>query len=161
MKHIYSLLIILFLGSINGCMEPGDTRVFLTNNSSIKISSFVADGFHSGFSYPDTTLPSSLNDLCVRTNIADSCEIWAGTVATYKGLLATTQMGILSVYLFSQEAIDEYGWKSTLLNGLYLVRYDLTVDDLNTLIGRISFPPSDQMKNVKMYPPYEVVCKYE
>lgn len=161
MKPSYSLLFILIVASIHGCMEPGDTRVLLTNNSRIKLSSFVADGVHSGFSYPDTTLPSSLNDLCVRTNIADSCEIWAGTVASYNGLLATTQLGILSVYLFSQEAIDQYGWNNILLNNLYLVRYDLTADDLNSLIGRISFPPSDQMKNVKMYPSYEVICKYE
>ena len=39
----------------------------------------------------------------------------------------------------------------------YLVRYDLTLKDIQDLDWRISFPPNDSMRVIHMWPPYEVV----
>lgn len=48
----------------------------------------------------------------------------------------------------------------------YLCRYDLTKKDLYDLVDfegniKISFPPSLDMRNVKMWPKYEEVCMFK
>ena len=159
MKTFIPVFLIALLFSANGCMEPGDVDIYLTNHSNIKLAVFVADGLNSGFSYPDTTLPASLNAFCIRQNIVDTCVIWGSTCGTYERLLSTTQKGILSVYIFNQDTINKYGWTGTFLNDQYIVRYDLSADYFCPPLADISFPPSEKMINVRMWPPYETVLK--
>ena len=59
----------------------------------------------------------------------------------------------MSVYIFDQRAIDQEGWKELITKDAYLVRYDLTADDLEELDGIISFPLSPEMKDLKVYYP--------
>lgn len=48
----------------------------------------------------------------------------------------------------------------------YLVRYDLTLSNIHTLLNNdgaleLHFPPDERMKDIHMYPPYEeVIAKY-
>ena len=81
-----------------------------------------------------------------------------GSAYNYSDILKRrTQKGILSVYIFSQEDVDENGWEDVLTNNRYLVRYDLSAKDLDRLSGTIYFPSTEEMKDVKMYPPYQTV----
>ena len=60
-----------------------------------------------------------------------------------------------------------YSWDRNLdcyENDLYYVRYDLTLDDIYSLcdndgVLHASYPPSPEMKHIKMWPPYEEVIK--
>lgn len=49
-------------------------------------------------------------------------------------------------------------------NDEYYVRYDLTLDDIYSLcdnngVLHVSYPPSPEMKNIRMWPPYEEVIE--
>ena len=142
---------------VNCCMEPGDTKIDLHNSFHTIIACYTADGLNSGFSYPDTTLPRTLNSYLLREHVDSFCVVYSRRAGSYDDLLSTTQCGILSIYIFDQDSIDIHGWPEILSKNQYLVRYDLSADDLLSLRGHISFPPSRQMKNVKMYPPYDKV----
>lgn len=70
----------------------------------------------------------------------------------------------LHVYIFHGDTIRTHTWEEIRDSYNILVRYDLTYEDIKKFKGpcpRIPFPPTDVMKDMKMYPPYEeVIEKY-
>lgn len=149
------LILILTLCVVQSCVgvDWGVCEITLNNESGYPVASFVADGFNSGFSYPDTDLQFPLNDFCLTEHITGLTRIYASRSGSYERMLSSTKQGVLSVYIFDQRAIDQEGWKALITKGAYLVRYDLTADDLEDLDGKISFPLSPEMKDLKVYYP--------
>ena len=148
-------ILILTLCAVQSCVgvDLGVCEITLNNESGYPIASFVADGFNSGFSYPDTDLQFPLNDFCLTEHITGLTRIYASRSGSYERMLSSTKQGVLSVYIFDQRAIDQEGWKELITKDAYLVRYDLTADDLEELDGIISFPLSPEMKDLKVYYP--------
>ena len=75
-----------------------------------------------------------------------------------------TKQNVLSFYIFDQEKVDSLGWETIIANNDYLVRYDVTPEDISSLIydkeceGRcLDYPPSPSMKGIRMFPLYEEV----
>ena len=156
-------LLLFMLLAMQACnMEDfGDADVFLYNRSGLSIASYPADGTNSGFSYPDTLLPRTINAFHLKENIISEDWVLSWCAPSYKHLLSGTQAGVLSVFVFNQAIVNDEGWESVLSHQNYMVRYDLTAKDLESLQGAIYFPPSDAMRNVRMFPPYEeVIQKY-
>ena len=60
----------------------------------------------------------------------------------------------LFVYIFNAEVVENMPWEIVARDYLVLKRYDLTLDDLQWLDWKITYPPTEAMKDVKMYPPY-------
>lgn len=149
------LILILTLCVVQSCVgvDWGVCEITLNNESGYPVASFVADGFNSGFSYPDTDLQFPLNDFCLTEHITGLTRIYASRSGSYERMLSSTKQGVLSVYIFDQRVIDQEGWKALITKGAYLVRYDLTADDLEDLDGKISFPLSPEMKDLKVYYP--------
>lgn len=149
------LILIFTLCVVQSCVgvDLGVCEITLNNESGYPVASFVADGFNSGFSYPDTDLQFPLNDFCLTEHITGSTRIYASRSGSYERMLSSTKQGVLSVYIFDQRAIDQEGWKALITKGAYLVRYDLTADNLEDLDGNLSFPPSGEMKDIKVYYP--------
>ena len=149
------LILILTLCIVKSCVgfDLGDCKITLNNESSHPIACFVADGFNSGFSYPDTKLQFPLNDFCLTEHIMGLTEIYASRSGSYEHMLSSTKQGVLSVYIFDQIAVDQEGWETLINKDAYLVRYDLTANNLEDLDGNLSFPPSPEMKDIKVsYP---------
>ena len=71
--------------------------------------------------------------------------------------MSVAHLGVLSVYLFKQEDVDNLGWKYLSEHNGYLVRYDLRLDDLKLLKDTLYYPPTTAMRNIHMFPPYEKV----
>ena len=149
------LILILTLCVVQSCVgvDLGVCEITLNNESGYPIASFVADGFNSGFSYPDTDLQFPLNDFCLTEHITGLTRIYASRSGSYERMLSSTKQGVLSVYIFDQRAIDQEGWETLITKDAYLVRYDLTADNLEDLDGNLSFPPSAEMKDIKVYYP--------
>jgi hypothetical protein len=65
----------------------------------------------------------------------------------------------LSIYYFHPDTIDKYSWEEIQREYKVLQRYDLSVEDIILLSKKnndpeISFPPTEIMKYMRMYPPY-------
>ncbi len=73
--------------------------------------------------------------------------------------MSVTHCGVLSVYLFKQEDVDNFGWEYLSEHNGYLVRYDLRLNDLRLLNDTLYYPPTPAMKDIHMFPPYEIVIK--
>jgi hypothetical protein len=63
--------------------------------------------------------------------------------------------GVLSIYVFDAEVVENTPWEVVARDYLVLKRYDLTLDDLQRLNWTVTYPPTEVMKDVKQFPPFE------
>jgi len=58
------------------------------------------------------------------------------------------------VYVFNAATVERNPWSVIARDYLVLQRYDLTLEDLQRLNWRITYPPDERMKDVEMFPPF-------
>ena len=60
----------------------------------------------------------------------------------------------LLVFIFNADTLETYGWDT--IRAYYKVeqRYDLSLEDLQNIGFKLSFPPTEAMKRIHMWPPY-------
>ena len=67
----------------------------------------------------------------------------------------------LRLFIFQDDIVDNYGWEKVHDDYMILVRYDLSKEDIQRLNTDIHYPPTEEMRDVHMYPPYEeVIANY-
>ena len=59
------------------------------------------------------------------------------------------------VFVFDSEEYEKTDWSAIRDQYLILQRYDFTKAELDVLGWHISYPPSSEMKDIKMWPPYK------
>lgn len=155
----------------------------IRNNSGFDIFSYqAANNIWAPTVYPDTLLPESFNNKENRffccydpetdartdtlgrirpgTDGKDWCYPWKRARRLYEQQFEKDfPAGYYSVIILSYESYLEKGWEGIRDDYDILVRYDLTYDNLKVLNDTIPFPPTEAMKNMKMWPPYEEVVK--
>jgi hypothetical protein len=57
-------------------------------------------------------------------------------------------------YIFDYKVLTTNKWAEVRDNYMVTQRYDLSLDDLRRLDWKLSFPPTEEMRNIKMWPPY-------
>ena len=68
----------------------------------------------------------------------------------------------LSVFIISCDTLNKYGYDVVAKENKILVRYDLSIPDLERMGYNIPYPPAPWMKEMKMYPSYDkVVNRYK
>ena len=174
-------IIFLIVGalSMTGCMVDYDYYFLHTikNNSDIAIFSYQAANNHIAPTvYPDTLLPEDYYTYYGYggTDPSDSLGIIPSNECGFDMCLPFDYprwyfdrrrfekyfpAGFYSVFIISYDTFKEKGWEGIRNDYDILVRYDLTYDDLKALKDTIPFPPTEKMKDMKMYPPYEEVGK--
>ena len=63
------------------------------------------------------------------------------------------------VFVLDKKQYDETDWDTIRDQYLILQRYDFSKADLNLLGWHIAYPPTPEMKDIKMWPPYEEAIK--
>jgi hypothetical protein len=136
--------------------------LYITNNSIDAVSCYFYLAWNAGnegIVYPDTTLVS------LRTN--EVINIKAGQ--TYHGSRPLSPIAewvlslpsdTLSIFFFSQDTLNAYSWEEIKHGYKVLQRYDLSVENIQTLLNKyevpeVPYPPDERMKDMKMYPPYK------
>ena len=61
---------------------------------------------------------------------------------------------ITHVFILDPDTVESYSWDELRAGSKYLKRYDFTWKDTDRLNNQVSYPPTDNMRDVKMYPPY-------
>ena len=59
-----------------------------------------------------------------------------------------------TLYVFDAAIVENTPWEVVAKDYLVLKRYDLTLEDLQRLDWRITYPPTEAMKDIAQYPPY-------
>lgn len=58
------------------------------------------------------------------------------------------------IFVFNGDTLARHGIQYVMENHLVDQRYDLSLNDLKQLNWQLFFPPSAEMRNIKMWPPY-------
>jgi hypothetical protein len=163
MKKIYYSIIsaIILLCIASKCEFAMDYfySFFIYNNSNDTIFLYVALGGDEGIEYPDTTISFSQN-FVKQKQINPYQKYNDGHPYTIESLFSNRlHNDTLSIYIFNQDTLDTYSWDIIQRDYKILQRYDLSLEDIYALkennVPVIPYPPSEKMKNMKMYPPYE------
>lgn len=123
----------------------------VTNNSDESIAVFVARPEFTEGVYPDTSL---LENVSLRTIVPGTNGIWDSYYPWEKPYLEILPADTLSIYIISDHVYKTVPWDSIRKEYMILRRYDLSEKDLRLLDDFIPYPPSEAMRNMKMYPPY-------
>jgi hypothetical protein len=159
-KNIIQIIIIISCALLFQACPHGDLSfLYLENHSNDTLAVYVADGFHTA--YPDTLLPDKLEDGMLsgdpegnstRTIYISSLDL----EQIFKQLPKDT----LSVFILCMNNINyniniDSIWNDMKYGNRFLMRYDLSIKDIYQLNLIIHYPPSEAMKDMKMYPPYK------
>lgn len=147
----------------------------IQNNSAFDIISYEASGTEAQPTmYPDTLLPAyfyedmdvlecleaSEGDVVIQSGTSFPIFRYRKEDISKKEFDKHFKSGIYSVFIIdAQTAIHEKSWEQIQEDYDILVRYDLTFDDIHRLGKVIPFPPTDEMKGMKMFPPYDDVVE--
>lgn len=163
MKNISLIFVTLVVIFLAGCKEffQIDVRYPITieNNSDVGISTYLALGEIEGDSaYPDTTLSF------YKRWIKKGTKPWSKAthdLSRYDHLERFERLpqDTLSIFIFSSDVLNNNDWEDIQANYMILRRYDLSYKDLMRLLNKygvpsIPYPPTEKMKEMKMFPPY-------
>jgi len=170
-KSVYVVIVyILFFLLLAGCRTAWEYGFDLKNNANHSI------GWYMSLCYPDVSLPESDKKVNNGENwwsISKYASLYSGGPAylrtEYEVIHNLNPRDTISVFIFHSDTLNKYPWETIRDNYNILVRYDLSADDIHNMekvpwgnFYAIPFPPSEDMKNVHMWPPYEeVIAKYK
>ena len=151
-----SLATTIMLMTCCGCMDLfAEYAVRVQNNSSSDVffsypslSIIYDDGFRF---YPDTTIYYEEYHLIPKQGIrypgveSNSLENWFSYFPN----------DTISVFFFDVETIETIPWETICNEYLILQRYDLSIEDLRKMNGYITYPPTEEMRGMHMFPPFE------
>lgn len=122
--------------------------ILLKNHSNHEISSYSSKSYGIP-NYPDTTI--------VETNFRWS--VYPGKSIDFSSTFPWEELisdgDTLSIFIFHTDTLKSNTWESIIDKYKVLKRYDLSIEDIHILDYDIPYPPSEKMRNMRMYPPYK------
>lgn len=67
----------------------------------------------------------------------------------------------VSFFIFDKDVVDAIPWDDIVKNYCVLQRYDFTREDLNQIKCQIFYPPTKEMAQIHMYPPYNTFMSHD
>ena len=146
LKALFPLCILMLLGC--GTSDDRFYGITFQNASEDHILFYMAD-IHAPSAYPDTVI---VEEAFSRALGPGSNEIrYADT--EWREVLAQLPSDTLSVFIVDQTVVFLEGWESIKEDYLVLKRYDLSIQDLETLNYQLTYPPDERMQGMKVFPP--------
>jgi hypothetical protein len=153
---IFPVAVLSFL-LLTACpMEDDRQDITVYNYAEYSISFFLADYYSEQFGdpiYPDTTLSVHRDKRDCHVANKDRPTIYEKK-PLLKDLYKDAQTDTLCFFIFNTDTLNKYDWETIRKDYKILQRYDLSLQDFERLKCRITYPPSEDMKAIKMYPPY-------
>ena len=154
MRKFRIVLILLLIPIIMGSRCENDDenchdRIDFLNKTSrtlyVKKEESIILSRYNGYPYSDSykTLPNENNNTAFF-------NVFSGRSDCYENTLKDT----LYVFIFEEDVLANHSWADVVDKNLVLQRYNLSLQDLQQLNWQISYPPSELMKDMKMYPPF-------
>jgi hypothetical protein len=168
MRALLFIYITTILLMTTGCgPESGDCHkeILFYNNYEMDIY-ITTDGYIlKKDGYPDTVYaikyPPSIVSQKERLKI-QSGEVSSEALAHPRGNCLEDAYHYYDTIMYY--VLDAYTWEhessqAIIDNYLVLQRYDLSLEDIRQLGWSLQFPPTEAMRHMKMYPPYETYNK--
>ncbi len=156
-KTTVILMVLSFVFMANACVMKEDenhhTTIEVINNSEKAIYA------QCGISYPDTLFGASIQipvpsiykvEPHERNRTAAALSNRGYWENNFKGKWKIPS-DTLMIYIYDAELLDSKNY--THVKNTIIQRYDVSLQDLQWLNWQITYPPSEAMKGIKMYPP--------
>lgn len=102
--------------------------------------------------YPDTTVVADQERL---RQILPMTTASFGSGSPWDEEIERLPSDTLSVFIFSSDTLNTFPYSEIRDDYKILKRYDLSIEDLELLNFKVTFPPTQQMQNIRQFPPYE------
>ncbi|MDR1526180.1 MAG: hypothetical protein LBS46_00735 [Dysgonamonadaceae bacterium] len=127
--------------------------ITIENNSKIHIFVYGSEN------YPDTTINypcPTWFDFRVVESGASGRVVESLLGSWWEERFDLKNLQYLSVFIFEKTFLEPHILDENFIvtETMAIQRYDLTLEDLNSLNWTVPYPPDERMKNMKMYPPY-------
>ncbi|WCM40833.1 hypothetical protein MG290_07550 [Flavobacterium sp. CBA20B-1] len=133
------------------CENPTQTYKFRIINNSEKTIYFEKNESIISNVYPDTLIPEQK----VQLKVSPHTISYQGGLISIEEVFKKYNIDTLSIYFFDAYVVDNYSWETIREEYKVLKRYDLSIEDIQLLDYEITYPPTEVMKDMRMYPPYE------
>ena len=160
-QYLFILCIFILEGACKcqNCLEY-DTSIYIDNNSEFTISFYIPLIGMNGGIYPDTTITFDKKNVGYPTKSGDIAHAGISNISLERWVQSFPN-DTVSIYIFDKEILDSFLWEIIQQDYNILQRYDLSLEDFYTLYNKskipvITYPPTEAMKDMKMYPPYEL-----
>jgi len=126
-----------------------DYPLYLNNQSDRRIQLWTPNAGEVG--YPDTNLHELPRGVIVHPN--KKLDVAGGGISWEK-IYKSERRDTLSFFLFDVDTLEKYSWDIVKKNYMVLQRYDLSIYDLQKLNYTLYYPPTEAMRDMKMWPRY-------
>lgn len=110
-------------------------------------------------SYGNISKSTSIPFKCPSLGITGGTKCNSILSETKDWISAMSPTDTLRLFLFHRDSVNYLGWNKIRDDYMVLVRYDLSQEDIYRLGFKIHYPPTEAMKDIHMYPPYEEVLE--
>ena len=156
---LYSMVIcLLFCGCESWMAEHlGKTILDFKNNTDYKISVFSIAippyNYSESKLYPDTSLPCQYPMQIKKVEPFQKNNIVI-TSATWDEIYELYGTDTISFFIISTDLLNTINWDSIRIHYNIIQRYDIGLEDIYSLLTTMTFPPTPEMRDIKMWPPY-------
>ncbi|MCC8145530.1 MAG: hypothetical protein LIO93_03630 [Bacteroidales bacterium] len=148
MKDSLIFYTLLLFCLISGCKDD-DIKLEIKNESRLGVCIKTVDLQYGPF-YPDTAISKYSTYAYIESRDKIYYPLPSDLQIYFDFLPADT----FSIFIFSEDTVDNYPWEKIREDYRVLKRYDLSQEDLIRLDFKITYPPNPKMRDVKMFPPY-------
>ncbi len=137
MKKILFLFVTLFF--TNSCWDIiVDEQIYIENNSKDTIGYYVDQRkYNPAFPHMYDTLPNEVYGVIVPIKPKEGFYDDVDFVDSYFSRYPDKKT---KIYLFSWDTLNEYSWKEVRESSKYLIRYDLSYHELDSMNWTITYP---------------------
>jgi len=150
MKKMFNLVVLFMcLFILAACPEMGyKNLVQIKNNSEHNITTYVSvvPRINGASLYPDTVLPSAKVGIEISKNQEETYS--------YNYQYFENKNDTLCFFIWDTDTANVVSWDLIQSKYHILQRYDISKMDLESLHWKLTYPPTEAMKYIKMYPPY-------
>jgi len=104
--------------------------------------------------YPDTLLPDRFYGRLNPIPPGRASYGRGGRVRSYKQFIQSYGSDTIIIFIFHTDTIEKYTWDEIREGYKILKRYDISWQEMEQLNGRIFYPPTEAMRNIRQYPPF-------
>jgi len=150
MKQLRISALLLLLLTFVACPMDYDQNFRFSNNSTVDVYIYlgIVDRDLGGSLYPDTAIarvkcgvPFKQGESRLYSYSSAKEDVW--------------RKNTLCLFIFDADTFNTHSWDEIKNGYKILRRYDISPENIETFKYKISYPPDERMKNMKMYPPYD------
>ncbi len=126
------------------------TTIRIYNESDQDIFTYLAVDRAGGTAYPDTTLYFERKFVDGGARKPGGMDIY-DFHPRHEEFFGRLPSDTLSIFIFSADTLAKYTWEQIQEDYNVLVRYDLSLQDLEDLNFDVIYPPGDAMEHMEIY----------